>query len=90
MEVRRETHLSPDDVVILYFERNEQGAKIHNLYLDRHGSIKTRPLVSGSSSRTKSANCWRSESVPYRGCQRRSPVPRYPQSNKGMAASRER
>jgi hypothetical protein len=43
MEVRRGSQLSPADVVILYFERNEQGAKIHNLYLDRRGSIKNPP-----------------------------------------------
>ena len=43
MEVRRGTHLSAEDVSILYFERSEQGATIHNLELDRHGSIKNPP-----------------------------------------------
>jgi predicted ATPase len=42
MEVRRGT-LMPDDVSLLYFERGQHGATIHNLQLDKHGSITNPP-----------------------------------------------
>jgi hypothetical protein len=42
MEVRRGT-LKPDDVSLLYFERQKHGAMIHNLELDKKGSITNAP-----------------------------------------------
>jgi len=42
MEVRRGT-LRPDDVSLLYFERRKHGATIHNLDLDKGGSITNAP-----------------------------------------------
>jgi hypothetical protein len=42
MEVRRGT-LKPDDVSLLYFERRKHGAMIHNLELDKGGSITNAP-----------------------------------------------
>jgi predicted ATPase len=42
MEVRRRT-LRPKDVSLLYFERQKQGAVIHNLELDKDGAIANPP-----------------------------------------------
>jgi len=42
MEVRRK-QLKPEDVSLLYFERNRHGATIHNLALDNDGSIMDPP-----------------------------------------------
>jgi hypothetical protein len=42
MEVRRK-QLKPEDVSLLYFERNKQGATVHNLELDKNGSIMNPP-----------------------------------------------
>lgn len=42
MEVRRK-QLKPEDVSLLYFERNKREATIHNLELDRNGSIMDPP-----------------------------------------------
>ncbi|MGO9255666.1 MAG: DUF3696 domain-containing protein [Bryobacteraceae bacterium] len=42
MEVRRK-QLDPQDVSLLYFERLEHGAKIHNLELDANGGITNPP-----------------------------------------------
>lgn len=42
MEVR-EGKLRPDDVSLLYFERQKHGATIHNLELDKNGSITNPP-----------------------------------------------
>jgi hypothetical protein len=42
MEVRQGT-LKPDDVSLLYFERQKHGATIHNLELDKSGSITNAP-----------------------------------------------
>jgi predicted ATPase len=42
-EVRRGTHLKPEDVSLLYFERDEHGAMIHNLELGKDGSITNPP-----------------------------------------------
>jgi predicted ATPase len=42
MEVRRK-RLNPGDVSLLYFERGRHGAMIHNLELDRNGSITNPP-----------------------------------------------
>jgi len=43
MEVRRK-QLQPEDVALLYFERNKRGATIHNLELDKNGGIMDPPL----------------------------------------------
>lgn len=42
MEVRRKL-LKPDDVSLLYFERDKSGATIHNLELEENGSITNPP-----------------------------------------------
>lgn len=42
MEVR-EKNLKADQVSILYFERGQRGARIHNLNLDDHGNIVDAP-----------------------------------------------
>jgi len=42
MEVR-DGKLRPDDVSLLYFERQKHGAMIHNLELDKNGSITNPP-----------------------------------------------
>jgi hypothetical protein len=42
MEVLRGT-IKPNDVSLLYFERRKNGAKIHNLELDRDGSVTNGP-----------------------------------------------
>jgi hypothetical protein len=42
MEVRRGT-LRPQDVSLLYFERQKHGAMIHNLELDKEGGISNPP-----------------------------------------------
>lgn len=42
-EVRGGTHLRPEDVSLLYFERDEHGATIHNLELGKGGSIANPP-----------------------------------------------
>jgi hypothetical protein len=42
MEVRRQ-QLKPEDVSLLYFERNKHGATIHSLELDRNGTIMDPP-----------------------------------------------
>jgi hypothetical protein len=42
MEVR-EGKLRPDDVSLLYFERQKHGATIHNLELDKNGAITNPP-----------------------------------------------
>jgi predicted ATPase len=42
MEVRRKV-LKSEDVSLLYFERGKHGATIHNLELDRNGSITNPP-----------------------------------------------
>ena len=42
MEVRRGT-LRPEDVSLLYFERQKLGAMIHNLELDKNGAITNPP-----------------------------------------------
>jgi hypothetical protein len=43
MEVRR-GNLRPKDVSLLYFERHENGATIHNLELDKDGTITNPPV----------------------------------------------
>jgi hypothetical protein len=43
MEVRKGEHLKPEDVSFLYFERQKHGALIHNLELDKSGSITNPP-----------------------------------------------
>jgi len=43
MEARRGKPLRPEDVSLLYFERDEHGATIHNLELDKDGSITNPP-----------------------------------------------
>ncbi len=43
MEVRRGT-LRPEDVSLLYFERQKHGAMIHNLELEKDGSIANPPV----------------------------------------------
>jgi predicted ATPase len=43
MEVRRGEHVKPEDVSLLYFERHKHGATIHNLELDKRGSISNPP-----------------------------------------------
>lgn len=35
--------LQPEDVSLLYFERQKHGAVIHNLELDKYGSITNAP-----------------------------------------------
>jgi len=42
MEVRRRL-LEPEDVSLLYFERGKSGTTIHNLELDRNGTITNPP-----------------------------------------------
>jgi predicted ATPase len=42
MEVRR-GKLRPEDVSLLYFERQKHGATIHNLELDKYGGIANPP-----------------------------------------------
>ncbi|SPF35082.1 conserved hypothetical protein [Candidatus Sulfopaludibacter sp. SbA4] len=42
MEVR-DGKLRPDDVSLLYFERHKHGATVHNLELDKNGSITNPP-----------------------------------------------
>lgn len=42
MEVRRK-HLKPEQVSLLYFERDKHGATIYNLELDKNGSIVDPP-----------------------------------------------
>jgi hypothetical protein len=42
MEVR-DKHLQPEDVSLLYFQREEHGAVIHNLTLDKDGNIANPP-----------------------------------------------
>lgn len=42
MEVRNRV-LQPEDVSLLYFERQKHGAVIHNLELDKYGSITNAP-----------------------------------------------
>jgi hypothetical protein len=43
MEVRRGKYLRPQDVSLLYFERGKNGAVIHNLELEKDGSIIDAP-----------------------------------------------
>lgn len=35
--------IAPNNVVILYFERKDAETKIHPIYLDRHGNVKSPP-----------------------------------------------
>ncbi len=43
MEVRDQKFLSPNDVAILYFEKNTSGVKIHHLELDEFGNFVNVP-----------------------------------------------
>lgn len=43
MEVRSGKHIRAEDVSILYFERDKNGAHIHNIELDSAGSIVNPP-----------------------------------------------
>jgi len=43
MDVRDKKYLTPDDVAILYFERQHGIAKIHKLELDEYGNITNAP-----------------------------------------------
>jgi len=42
-DVRRDGLVKPDDVSILYFERQDGGVKIHSLEIDRRGNIVNAP-----------------------------------------------
>ncbi len=41
------TDLKPEDVSILFFERHEEDAKIHNLSIDAEGNILDAPYSYG-------------------------------------------
>lgn len=43
MEVRRGERLKPEDVSVLYFERQKQGVMVHNVELDKQGSVTNPP-----------------------------------------------
>jgi len=43
MEVRKGKCIRPSDVSLLYFERHEHGATIHNLEIDKNGTITNPP-----------------------------------------------
>jgi predicted ATPase len=44
MDVRDQKALSPDEIVILYFEQSRHGVDIHPLYLDHFGNFINAPL----------------------------------------------
>jgi hypothetical protein len=43
MDVRDKKYLTPDDVAILYFEKQQGNVKIHKLELDEYGNITNAP-----------------------------------------------
>jgi len=43
MDVRDKKYLTPDDVAILYFEKQQGTVKIHKLELDEYGNITNAP-----------------------------------------------
>ncbi len=43
MDIRDKKYISPDDVVILYFEKSSGGVNIHELNIDEYGNITTPP-----------------------------------------------
>lgn len=43
MEVRDQKSISPDEIVILYFEQSQHGVNIHPLYLDDFGNLINAP-----------------------------------------------
>ncbi len=45
MDVRDKKNISPDDVVILYFEKQKNGVKIYPIHLDEMGHLIDAPTT---------------------------------------------